>query len=893
MPDWKAYLRDRLDTASLPPEHAEDILEELAQHLAERYDEAVNRGATDAQALAIASADLPHSSDLQAAMPRSPRRAPPVSPPHDGGRPMAALIQDAHYAVRILARTPAVTLVAIATLALGIGGTTAMFSVVNAVLLRPLPYAEPDRLVHVGHHADGRASRVGYATYLDWRDRSDTFEKMAAIGSWSPTLATGSGPERLHGMRVTHGFFEMLGVRPALGRLFSEEDDRPGVARRAALLSHRLWKRRFGGSPDVVGRAVRINDLDYRIVGVLPSEFEPLVSGHFYQAAEIWSPLGYAPSLPYACRSCQHLLVVGRLRAGVAPDVARAELETIQQDLVDRYPNEYAEAATAVVALSDEMVRDVRPTLRVLMSAIVLLLCIAVANIASLLLARAAARHREMALRSVLGAGPGRIVRQLLTEGLILGVLGGAAGIAVAFWATPLLVSLAPVELPRLDEVRIDRAALALAAAITLACGLLVGLAPALRLSRPDLVSPMKAGDRTVRGGARRARSALVAAQVALAVVLLAGAGLMVRTMTELLRVSPGFDADGVLTVRVSAVGSQLAETAQRLVFQREILAQIQALPSVDSVALASQIPFGGNVDRYGVTIESRPELGPEERPDLERYAVTPAYFETLRIPLRLGRLLNERDMPDSEPVVLVNETAARRIWPGGDVLGQRVRLGGNDAPFRTIVGVVGDVRHNDLSAAAPMQIYLPQTQMTDAYLTVLVRASVDPETIVPAIRRALSTVAPSVPAYDVALLRELVGRSVAERRFLMRLLAALAGLALLLAGMGVYGILAWWVAQRLPEIAVRIALGACPSQIVRLVLFRGTAIVAAGAAAGLASALALTTYLESQLYGVSARDPLTFTAILIVVIGAALLANLLPARRAARVDPLLLLRAE
>jgi predicted permease len=808
-----------------------------------------------------------------------------------GGSIMLGLWQDIRHAARMMRRQSLMTCVAIATLALGIGGTTAIFSVTDAVLLRALPYPGGDRVVVVAQEGSGRA---GYATFHDWRDRARSFEHMAAIGSWAPTLITGDGPARLHGLRVTGGFFEALGIRPALGRLLTDADDRPGASRQVALVSDGLWRRRFAADPDVVGRAVRINGADYRVIGVLPAGFEPLISAHFYSPAEIWSPLGYDLTLPSACRSCQHLRVIGRLREGASPSAARAEIDAIQRSLLDEHPNDYVDRPMAVVPLQDELVRGVRPTLQVLLGAIAFVLAIAVANLAGLLLARATARRREIALRAALGAGRGRIIRQLLTEGVLLAAIGGVAGVVIALWATPVLVALAPSDLPRASVIRIDRVALAFAAAVTLLCGLLVALAPALRLSRAELSGALKSGGRAAPGGGpRNARAVLVAAEVALAVVLLAGAGLMLRTMAGLQRVDPGFEPEGVLALRVSAVGNGFDGVPRLLDFQRDFLERVRALPGVEAAALASQIPFGDNSDRYGLDIEARPGLAPADRPALERYAVTPGYFEALRIPLRHGRLLTDRDTLESERVVVINEAAARRIWPDADPIGQRVRLGGPDAPFRRIVGIAGDVRHGDLSSAAPMQMYLPQTQMTDGFLTLVVRAPVDPVTLTTAIRREVQAVAPAVPVYEVSRLQDLIARSVAERQFLMRLLAALAGLALLLAAIGVYGMLAWWVAERLPDMAIRIALGARPREIVRAVFARGAAIVGAGTVAGIAAAAILTRQLESHLFGVSATDPATFGAIALVVAGVGAMAHLLPARRAATADPLALLREE
>ncbi|HEV3140751.1 MAG TPA: ABC transporter permease, partial [Vicinamibacterales bacterium] len=531
--------------------------------------------------------------------------------------------RDIRYSVRMLGRARGFTTAAILTLALGIGANAAVFSVVNAVLLQPLPYADPDRLVQVGEATpDGGANNLGYMTYAEWRVGARGFDELALVRPWSATLVANGEPERIVGIRVSANYFRMLGVRPAIGRDFRPDEDTPDRWR-LILLSDGLWRRRFAADPSVVGRIVTMNDSPYAIVGVMPASFEPLISEHFYQRAEMWSLLGYDRSLPYACRSCQHLKAFGRVKASTSIEAARADLEAVHARMRAAFPNDYAYSSIALVPLQQELVRNVRPALRVLMGAVVFVLIIACGNVASLLIARLSSRERDLALRTALGAGRYQIVRQLLVESTLLAIAGGVAGIFLASWAVPLIVSVAPAGIARLDHARMDIRALLFAFAATSATAVLFGLWPALRAARIDLQAALHSdGRKTARGPVSRARRLLVAADVALAVVLLAGAGLMIKSVGRLLRVDPGFDPNGVLTMQIQFVGAAYADNANVVAVGDRMIAKLRALPGVDAVAFASQIPLGGNGDRSGFSIQGRP-VPQTEVPSLERYGVT------------------------------------------------------------------------------------------------------------------------------------------------------------------------------------------------------------------------------------------------------------------------------
>ncbi|HEX4438665.1 MAG TPA: ABC transporter permease [Thermoanaerobaculia bacterium] len=806
---------------------------------------------------------------------------------------MSPWLQDARQAARGLAKSPGFTAVALATLAIGIGANAAIFSVVDAVLIRPLPYSDSARLVVVGDRGpDGMADNVGYKTFEDLRDRNTTFEAMAAVRSWNPTLIADGRAERIPAMRVTWRYFSVLGLPPVLGRDFRPEDDRP-EGRRVLLLSDALWRRRFGADTAIVGKSVRLNDGDFRVIGVLPPDYQ----GFYNRAAQAFAPVGYRGDMPYACRSCQHLKALGRISRGVTLERANADLDRFRRELAASYPQEYPKGTMAAVPLAREVTGDARAPVAVLFGAVGFVLLIACANVANLLLTRSLGRSRELAVRAALGASRGRLVRQLLTESLVLCAVGGALGAGVGVFLHDALVRLAPAGLLRLDQSRIDGRVLAFVVGASAAATLLAGLLPALRASAAGIGRGLVTATRASAGlSSSRARRVLAAVELSLAVVLLAGAALMVRSVSRLLDAPVGFDANGVLTLGLSLDGPAYDDNDPALrAFQDRLLARVRALPGVERAALTGQVPLGGNGDAAGFHIAGRSAANPSDDPSAERYSVTPDYLRAMGIPLLRGRGIVERDRADSEPVLLVSRSATLAFWGGADPIGSRVRVGDPDSgPWRTVVGVVGDVRHFDAASPSRPQMYLPQSQATDSLLVLVVRSpGASTATLADAVRAAVRELDPTVPIYDVATTRELVDRSAAPRRFVMKLLAAFAAAALLLAALGIYGVVSHAVGQRKREIGIRVALGATPRDIRRLVLSSGAAVVGAGLAAGIVAALAVARLMRSVLYEVSPRDPLALTLAAATLAAVALAAHWLPARRAARVAPIEALREE
>ena len=893
MPDWKSLVRARLGPVPVDPAREADIVEELAMHAAQHYADLTAAGVSEPEAVAAALAPLDDPGRVAAEIARAdrPRSAAPT-PPAAGGSIAADISRDIRYALRMLRRSPGFAAAAIITLALGIGANTAIFSVLNAVLLRPLPYADPDRLVMVGERSpDGSPGNTGYTTFLDWRDRTHAFEELAMIRSWIPTLIANGEPERVSGMRVTANFFHMLGVKPSLGRDFTAAEDTP-AGWRVVILSDSLWRRRFGADPSAIGRVITMNDREFTIVGVMPASFEPLISERFYQRADMWALTGYDRSLPYACRSCQHLKAFGRLKPGMSIEGARADLESVHAQLRREYPRDYPPDPIAVVPLRDELTGRMRPVLGVLMGAVGFVLLIACANVANLLLARMASRERDLALRAALGAGRGRLIRQLMAESAVLALAGGGLGVAVSAVVVPLLTRVTPASMARLATAQLDGRVLGFSLALSLVTAFVFGLLPAIRASRIDLQASLHGdGRKTAHAPTALARRLLIAANVAMAVVLLVAAGLMIKSVGRLIGVHPGFDAERVLTMQISMVGTAYAKDEAVAAKTDEMVARLRALPGVEAAAAAGQIPLGGNGDTWGFHVQGRP-TGPQD-PSVERYSVTPEYFSVMRIPLRRGRLFTDADRAGVENVIIVGEQTARALWPNGDPLGQHVTIGGDQGPWRTIVGIVGDVRHHELAAPPTMQMYLPQAQVTDSYLTMVMRANGDLTTLAGEARREIWSVAKDVPVYAVAPLAELLERSVGPRRFVMILLEAFGLVALLMTAVGVYGVISYSVAERTREIGIRTALGASASDIVRLIIGSGMMIVALGLAVGVGAALAATRLLQGLLYGVSATDPATFVVVSVALLAVALMAQGVPVARAMRVDPTVALRQE
>ncbi len=809
---------------------------------------------------------------------------------------LESLLQDLRFAFRILLKNPGFTAVAVMTMALGIGANTAMFSVVNAVLLRPLPYREPGRLTIVWAKDDrGKPGNVGYATYVDWRSQSKSFEELALYRSWSPVLQSNE-PEQLSGLRVTNNFFRTLGVHPQFGRDFHQEEDIPSASH-VVILSHNLWQRRFNSDPSAIGKAITLNATAYLVVGVLPADFQSLFSMDPHGGpVDIWGVLGYDASQPWACRTCQHLVAIGRLRQGVPFAAANADMDTISSALWKAYPKDYSASGVILTPLREHLVGPVSTTLYTLLGAVSFVLLIACANMANLLLARATRREREMAVRSALGGARVRIVRQLLVENCLLAAFGAAAGLLLAYWTPQLLRVLGAGELPRLGEVRVDSHVLLFTIGVALLTGILSGLAPALRLSKSNLNDALNEGSRgTSMGSGQHVRGLLVVSEIALSLTLLVGAGLLLRSLSQVLGVSAGFDPNHVLTMRISVLGQGYNDNEVLRRFFANALASIRAFPGVQSAAVTSQVPLGGNVDRYGFHVEGKIHANPELDESAERFCVSPGYLDAMRIRLLRGRDISESDTATAQQAILINETAARSMWPAEDPIGKRVKLGGLDQPWWTVAGVVADIHHSGLDVAPTMQFYVPHAQwpFPDSDMTFTIRTSGPPSSLSSAAQQAIHLLDPTQPLSRVMPLDDYVGLSVQGRRFSSILLAGFAAIALLLSALGIYGVTAFSVAQRTREIGIRMALGAEEKEVFSLLLRQSVVLVAFGIALGVATSAALTRFLASMLFDVRPTDPATFVSVVVLLVGVAALACWIPARRATRVDQLAALRYE
>ena len=812
-----------------------------------------------------------------------------------GLRSLEMLRQDVHYAVRAIRRSPGFTVVTVLTLALAIGANTAVFSVVNSVLLAPLPFPDPDRVVTLREMSRaGEPSNTSFTTYTDWKLRSNTFEEIAALRSWGPTLTGDTGAERLTGLRVSESFFRVLGVSPAIGRSFLHEEDR-SAGTPAVILSHGFWQRRFGGDPDVLDTAITMNGIAYTVVGVMPADFSALVSEQAYGSqADVWAPLAYDLSDSSSCRSCRHIRVLGRIQTDATLDEARADIEAITLTLSNDFPDDYSTGGSFVIPLYEELVRNSRGSLWVLFGAVGFVLLVACANVGNLLLARAARREREIATRVAIGAGRSRIVRQLLTEGLILALMGGVAGTVLAIIGADVLVSLNPSELIRLDNVGVNGAVLAFTLGVSLVCGTIFGLVPAVYSLRHDFYESLKAGGQYSQGRrGQRVRGVLVVSGVTLALVLLIGAGLMTKSFVRLLDVDPGIDVESVLKANVLMSGPAYAEDADRLRAFERLGEGLRNLPGVEAVGMANLIPFGGNSDTAGLHIEEKPLDDPADAPYPNRYHVSPGYFHAMGIPLVRGRLFTTQDREGSPLVVLVGETLASRVWGDTDPTGKRIKLGGSGGPWRTIVGVVGDVRHYGLNQAPTMQAYVPFAQNPASAVDLLIRSTIEPASLAASVRQQVGAIDKDQPVYGIVPMSDLVAGSLSSHRFTLWLLTIFAGGALAMAAVGVYGLISYTVGQRTREIGVRVALGAGQGSILRMVMRQGVILAGVGIAIGVGVSFVLTRSLESLLFEVEPTDPSVFVALSTILLATGLVASYVPARRATRVDPKVALRHE
>jgi len=818
-------------------------------------------------------------------------------------------LQDLRYGARMLWKSPVVTLVAVAALALGIGANTAIFSVVNTVLLRPLPFAEADRLVMVWD-THPFALKLGYdyipssnGTFADFRQQSESFEQMAALDTWTVNLTGRNEPERIEGTQVSSSLFPLLRARPLLGRAFTPEEEKPGAAR-VVVMSHGLWQRRFGGDANILGQTVTLDGEKYEVVGVMPPDFTfPQNSGlpaffPFAQKTDLWTPWVLTEEQRQN-RGSHHIAVIGRLKPGRTLQQAQAELGTIASRLEQQYPDDLKDFGVSVMPLHEQVIGKSRVAILVLLCVVAFVLLIACANVANLLLARAAARQKEVAIRTALGASRGRVIRQLLTESVLLSFIGGALGVLLAMWGVDLLIALSPGDIPRTGEIGIDARVLGFTFGVSLLTGLVFGLAPALQASKQDLHEALKEGGRGGTTGPRRARvrSILIVFEVALALVLLVGAGLLVRSFFKLRNVSPGFDPENVLTLNVPLPGTRYKDGAQASAFYQRLIERLKALPGVEAVGAVSQLPLTGAEEIDGFDIEGRP--GPASGADVQTAdfrVVSTDYFRAMKIPLVSGRYFTEQDTAGAPGVIIIDETLARRFFPNEDPLGKRINEGGspNRLGFLTIVGVVAGIKHSSLDAEPKPAMYVSYLQSHWLDMTLTVRAGGGgAENLAAAVRREVWALDKDQPVAGVQTLESLFAKAVAPQRFQMMLVGLFAAVALLLSVVGIYGVMAYAVTQRTHEIGIRMALGAQRGDVFKLLMSQGMAQALIGVAIGLAGAFALTRLMSSLLFGVSATDPLTFAGVSLLLSSVALLACYVPARRATKVDPMVALRYE
>ena len=807
-----------------------------------------------------------------------------------GVRMLQDLWQDLRYGARKLLKSPGFTLVAVMTLALGIGANTAIFSVVNAVLLRPLPFPDSERIVALSGVNPSKGitdSNMSAPDFADWKEQSRSFEQVACLFTGGSLLVSGEEAERVRGTSVTEDFFPLFRTPALLGRPL-ESDDSKKDATAVAVLSHGLWQRRYGGDPAVVGRQIMVGRGSVTVVGVMPPGF------NFPERTEIWFPLSLDPAAER--RDNRYLEVFARLKPEATLARGQAELDAVNARLAQSYVETNRGWDVRLTNLRERLVGSMRAPLLVILGAVALVLLIACVNVANLLLARSAARRKEFAVRDALGASRGRIVRQLLTESFLLSLAGGAAGVLLSLWLTQLLVGLIPPDTPRLDEVRPDARIFGFALAVSVCAGILFGLAPALQASRRDVSETLKEGGRTgVEGGRRnRSQSVLIVSEIALSFMLLAGAGLLVRSFMRLRDVNPGFNQAGVLALRISASGVQYPAGPARAELYRQVTERLGSLPGVEAAGAVLSLPLGGDTFNVGRSFirEGRPAT-PEESANASYLVATPGYFRALGIPLVSGRVFAAQDSEKTPMVVVINETMARRFWPGESPVGKRITIWRDEKFPREIVGVVGDTRSNPAEPAGA-QMYVPYAQDPNwSSLSLVVRTSADPSSLTAAARNEVHALDKTIPVYNARPMSDVVAASMAERRASTLLVGAFALLALLLALVGIYGVTAYYVTQRKHEIGLRMALGARTSHILGLVVGRSLRLTLVGLAVGLCGALALTRVLGSLLFEVKPADPVTLAAAAVLLGAIALLASLLPARRATRVDPLIALRAE
>jgi putative ABC transport system permease protein len=895
MSNWKDEIRQHLSELKLSPTREEEIAEELSHELEDRYQRLLLDGHSPDEARAIVLQELAANRDWTNNL-RRVEKMPRLEPVAFGSESNSHFISDfwldLRYAFRVLIKNPGFTLVAIIALALGIGANSAIFSVVNTVLLRPLPYKDPDRLMMVWEDS----SRHGYprdtpapANFIDWRDQNQTFEGLAAIADTTLNLTGNGDPERLEGRRVSANLFPLLGVEPQLGRTFTPDEDKPGN-QRVVVLSHSLWQRRFAGGNNVVGQAITLNGESAVVVGVMPARFQfPTPNDQF------WVPIAFTPEAA-AARGSHYLQVVGRLKPGVAIESAQADMTSIATRLQQQYPQSNTELGAVVVPLHENILGDIRKPLLILLGAVGLVLLIACANVANLLLARATMRQKEIAVRVALGASRWRIVRQLLTESVLLSATAGVLGLVISFVGLLLLRAFIPETISQAKEVSLDPKVLGFTLGVSVLTGLIFGLAPAIQASRLGQSETLKetGRDSVTSTSGNRIRSLLVVAEVALSLILLVGAGLLINSFLRLKNVDPGFRADNLLTMKVVLPEPRYREFDKRSAFYKDLLQRLQAVPGVSSAAVTTNLPLYRQGNSIGILIEGRPEPQPGQELIVVTRVVSPSYLETMGIQLLKGRFLSEQDEASGQRVVVISEAMANKFWPGEDAIGKRLSGGrvNSQQDWRQVVGVVRDVRQFDLQAAPRPQMYLSYKQAGFfAPRDLVVKTTVEPSSLVSAVRKTVWEIDKDQPVASISTMDTILSESIGRQRFSMLLLAIFAGIALVLAAVGIYSVMNYSVTRRTQEIGIRMALGAQRGAVLRLAIGRELKLVVIGLVIGIGSSLLLTRLMASLLFGVTPTDPITFVSISLVLVLTALVASYLPARRASKVDPIVALR--
>jgi putative ABC transport system permease protein len=819
---------------------------------------------------------------------------------------MQTFWQDVRYGIRILLKNPGFTTVALVTLALGIGANSAIFTVVNTVLLRPLAYRDPSRLVMVWEKSRPRQDVTGRphafdqnvispANFMDWHDQATVFDQMAAFVDFRENLTGNGDPEEIPVQAAQENIFSLLGAEALLGRVFTPENGQEGHDN-VVILSYGLWQRRFGGARDVIGKTVTLSGQQAEVIGVMPPGFQLLIrqGSMVGEPAELWMPYVFTPK--HRVRAGRYMMAIARLKEGISLTQAQAEMDTIASHLVSEYPAFNTGWGVNLVPLHEQVSGQVRPALLVLLGAVGFVLLIACANVANLMLSRASARQREISIRIALGAGRWRIARQILTETIVLAAIGGVLGSLLAFWGVRALLAVAPKDLMDTASVGIDIRVLAFTSAISVLAGLIFGIAPALQSVRAGITEALKEGGRGATSGglSHQLRNAFVVAELGLAIVLLAGSGLLIRSFARLQSVDAGFNPQNLLTLKLSLPFRKYREDKKTLVFFQEMLDRVKGLPGVQDASAISFLPFRGPGSATDFTIVGQPEPPAGERPVTDVRVIAPDYFKTMGIPVRSGRLFTPREATEMSGVVIINETMARAYFPSEDPIGKKVIIDMKDTNTPSeIVGIVGDVKHEGLDTTPRSMVYWPHPELAMSFMTLVVRTAADPKAMASAIRQEALSMDRDQPISEVATMEQLMSDSVARARFNTLLLGIFAGIALLLASVGIYGVMSYAVTQRTHELGIRMALGAARGDVIRMVALQGARLALTGALVGLVAAFALTRLLSTLLFGITAKDPATFVGVAVLLGVVALVACYIPARRATRVDPLIALRYE